>query len=130
MFNMAHSKCPGSKVVGVGHSQGAAVITAAVSRLDESAKTGLVAVAMYGDTRSDQNGGKIPEYPAEQTLAICEPGDGVCDGDFNLELTDAHHRYLRDITTATTFLEEWIKRAGGGGGGGGEEKDCMKGSCL
>lgn len=126
MFNLAASKCPDSKVVGVGYSQGAAVITAAVRRLDDSAKVGLVAVAMYGDTRSDQEHGKIPNFPAEQVLAICEPGDGVCDGDRDLELTPAHHRYLNDITTATGFLEGWIKVAEEEG----DEKNCMKGECV
>lgn len=111
MFNLAASKCPDSNVFAGGYSQGAAVITASIRRLEDLPKRNLVGVVMYGDTRSDQEHGRIPNYSPEATLAICEPGDGVCDGDYDLDLTEAHHQYCDDVPTAVAFLEKKLENA-------------------
>lgn len=80
LFNLARSKCPNSKVVAGGYSQGAALITGSVRRLPAASKTNLAGVVMYGNTRQDEENGKIPNYPFERVLSICAADDGVCDG--------------------------------------------------
>lgn len=92
-------------------SQGAAVITGAVRRLPANSKTNLVGVVMYGSTRTDEEGGRIPNYPAERTLNICAPDDGVCDG--GLDVTPGHSGYLDDVPMAVGFLRGRVTASGG-----------------
>ncbi|USW52123.1 Putative cutinase/acetylxylan esterase, alpha/Beta hydrolase, cutinase, serine active [Septoria linicola] len=118
LYNLARSKCPNSKVVSGGYSQGAAVVTGAVRRLSAASKTNLVGIVMYGSTRTDEEdnadfliGGRIPNYPAGNTLNICAPDDGVCDG--GLDVTAGHSGYLDDVPTAVGFLRGRVSAAGG-----------------
>ncbi|PPJ50684.1 hypothetical protein CBER1_07704 [Cercospora berteroae] len=111
LFNLARSKCPNSKVVAGGYSQGAAVITASVRRLPAASKTNLAGIVMFGSTRTDEEGGRIPGYPAANTLNICASNDGVCDG--GLDVSPGHSAYADDVPTAVSFLRGRVTAAGG-----------------
>lgn len=96
LFNLARSKCPTSKVVSGGYSQGAALITGSVRRLAAASKTNLAGVVMFGNTRQDEENGKIPNYPNERVLSICAADDGVCDGGLDVTVGETPH-FLRDF---------------------------------
>jgi cutinase len=73
------------------HSQGAALIAAAISDLTPTTRQLVKGVALFGYTKNEQNGGRVPGYPAEQTKVFCAPGDLVCEGE--LIVTVEHFSY-------------------------------------
>jgi cutinase len=91
LMQLANEKCPNSAVVAAGYSQGAALIAAAISDLDATVQEQVVGAALFGYTKNLQNGGEIPDYPADQTLVECATGDLVCTG--SLVITPAHLSY-------------------------------------
>lgn len=71
----------------------------------------IAGVVLYGNTRNAQEGGKIPNFPPEKVLTICNVGDDVCYG--TLIVTAAHLAYAMDVPQAVSFLEDRIAAAGG-----------------
>ncbi len=59
-------------------------------------------VVLFGFTRNEQDGGRIPNYPTSQTLVFCATGDLVCDD--TLIITPAHLTYGVDAPAAAAFL--------------------------
>jgi cutinase len=80
LFQLAQSKCPGTPVVAGGYSQGAALIAAAVSDLSGATQEQVKGVTLFGYTKNQQNGGRIPNYPTDRTKVFCALGDLVCEG--------------------------------------------------
>ena len=103
MFTLAQSKCPNTKIVAGGYSQGAALIAGAVSGLDDDVKSMVKGVVLYGYTKNLQNDGSIPDYPKDQTKVFCNVDDGVCSG--SLVVTAGHLTYTADVDQAVQFLE-------------------------
>lgn len=60
LFNLAASKCPDTIIVGGGYSQGAAVMTASVRRLDSAVQDQIAGVILYGNTQNAQTNGEFP----------------------------------------------------------------------
>ncbi|TID20579.1 hypothetical protein E2P81_ATG05214 [Venturia nashicola] len=105
MFKMADSKCPSSKIVFGGYSQGTAVMHNVVGALPAAIKQKIPAGVLFGDTRNKQDHGQVPNYPKDQVMIFCDAEDGVCGG--ALKVTNAHMVYVRngDGPKAIAFLK-------------------------
>lgn len=114
MFNLAASKCPDTIIVGGGYSQGAAVMVASVRRLPEATKAKMAGVVLYGNTRNRQEHGKIPNFPDDKALTICNASDGVCGG--ALLVTPGHLTYQTKVPKAVDWLAERIRAQESSGG--------------
>ncbi|KAK5632536.1 hypothetical protein RRF57_008250 [Xylaria bambusicola] len=102
LLTSATQKCPSSKLVVSGYSQGAALVHAAVEQLAASVRARIFAAVTYGDTQKKQDGGKIPNYDASKTLILCNDGDLVCEG--TLIITSAHLDYTPKVPTGVSFI--------------------------
>ncbi|KAF2030391.1 cutinase-domain-containing protein [Setomelanomma holmii] len=80
LFKLANSKCPSSKVVAGGYSQGAALAAAAISDLTATVRNQVVGTVLFGYTKNQQNNGAIPNYPQDRLKVFCAAGDLVCEG--------------------------------------------------
>ncbi|KAG6116150.1 hypothetical protein E4U14_000460 [Claviceps sp. LM454 group G7] len=107
LFTLAHTKCPTSSILAGGYSQGAALAAAAVSNASPEIRNQIVATVLFGYTKNLQNGGKIPNYPADRVKVFCNPGDMVCTG--SLVITPAHLNYIPQAgSAAPQFLESKV----------------------
>lgn len=102
LFNLAHTKCPDTKVVTGGYSQGSAVVDNSIQELDPAVVAQVKGAVLFGFTRNKQDGRRIPTYPTDQTKDYCADGDMVCDG--TLIITAAHLTYGNDAAPAAVFL--------------------------
>jgi cutinase len=139
LMQLANEKCPNSAVLAAGyryvvdpisdpkegpgrisvwytpltprvHSQGAALMAAAISDLDATVQEQVVGAALFGYTKNLQNGGEIPNYPADRTLVECATGDLVCTG--SLVITPAHLAYNDEARgEAADFLASKVPAA-------------------
>nr|BAN51852.1 cutinase [Paraphoma sp. B47-9]BAN51853.1 cutinase [Paraphoma sp. B47-9] len=80
LLNLANSKCPNSKVVAGGYSQGAALAAAAISDASTTVRNQIVGTVLFGYTKNQQNRGGIPGYPQDRLRVYCAVGDLVCEG--------------------------------------------------
>jgi len=65
-------------------------------------KAKIAAAVTFGDTRNQQDGGAIPNFPAAKTKIICNSGDAVCAG--TLTILAPHLDYVRRVPEAVAFL--------------------------
>ncbi|KAJ5763031.1 hypothetical protein N7533_001712, partial [Penicillium manginii] len=107
VFNKCNTKCPNAKIVAGGYSQGSAVIDNAIQKLDSDVRDKVKGVVLFGFTRNLQDGGRIPNYPKDQTKVFCAFGDMVCDG--TLIITAAHLTYGANADEAATFLASKVQ---------------------
>ncbi|KAK1753814.1 cutinase-domain-containing protein [Echria macrotheca] len=91
LLSLANSRCPSAKIVAGGYSQGAALAAAAIGGSSATIREQVKGVVLFGYTKNKQNGGKIPNYPADRLAVYCEVGDLVCDG--TLLVLPAHLTY-------------------------------------
>jgi len=108
-----------SVLVAGGYSQGAAVMHNVIGKsLDAALKSKIAGVALFGDTRNQQDKGHIPNFPEERSKVWCNKSDGVCGGQLNVNA--GHLSYSSgDINAAATYLANLAKRGGGGASAGG-----------
>ncbi|KAJ6785913.1 hypothetical protein PWT90_09500 [Aphanocladium album] len=96
-------KCPSSRIILGGFSQGAAVIHGATKTLDGKVLHRINAVVTFGGTLNRKHDKKIPNIAKEKTLLICNKGDKICE-DGKLELTPAHSDYQKRTKEAAEFI--------------------------
>ncbi|TFK97287.1 cutinase-domain-containing protein [Pterulicium gracile] len=99
LINQAASKCPNTKIVIGGYSQGAQLTHNASERLSAATTARIAAVFAYGDPNYPRAFGSIPR---SSTLNICHIGDIICTG---LGTMAAHLTYgIRDTDEVTAFI--------------------------
>jgi len=123
MFQQAASKCPNTKIVFGGYSQGGAVMHTAVQQLPASIKSKLLGGVLFGDTLNQRNRHAIPGFPANRVKEYCANGDGICERAFR-GITAGHLSYTTNgmANQAVGFLISKINSGGNGGEPGGEVK--------
>lgn len=94
------SKCPNTKVVLGGYSQGSMVVHNAMSRLSSGKVAGAV---LFGDPFKVE---AVSHIASANVKEFCAAGDPVCENGVNVL---AHLSYGSDATEAATFL---VKAAG------------------
>jgi cutinase len=97
----AAGKCPNSKLVAGGYSQGAALTHRAIEDLPDSVKQKIVGAITYGDTQNQQDNGQIPNFPKDKVKIICNVGDLVCQG--SLVIAAPHLAYQPRVGEAVDF---------------------------
>ncbi|TFK97297.1 cutinase-domain-containing protein [Pterulicium gracile] len=98
LINQAASKCPSTKIVIGGYSQGAQLTHNAAARLTAATTARIVAVFGFGDPFYGRAYGSIP---ASKTLNICHTGDIICTGSGG---SAEHSNYNQDAARVTTFI--------------------------
>lgn len=107
LFNLAAQRCPISALVAGGYSQGSAVMSGAVTGLSAAVQGRLRGVVLFGYSRNQQNGGRIPGYSTSRTRVYCAADDLVCQG--TLTVTPAHFTYVDEAQNqAPAFLRSQI----------------------
>ncbi|KAF2395833.1 alpha/beta-hydrolase, partial [Trichodelitschia bisporula] len=105
-----------SVIIAGGYSQGAAVMHNVISKsLDAGIKAKIAGVALFGDTRNQQDKGHIPNFPTERSKVWCNKNDGVCGGALNVNA--GHLSYSNaQIGEAATYLATQAKSLKAGSG--------------
>jgi len=121
-FEKANSECPSAKIIAGGYSQGAAVMHNTIGltkSLSEAIKSKIVGVALFGDTRNQQDKGHIPNFPNERSKVWCNKDDGVCGG--QLVVNAGHMSYdQKYIEEAAEWLAQRVNGGGASSGGDAE----------
>lgn len=78
----------------------------AIPQLPSAIQDQIKGVVLFGDTRNEQDNGRIPGFPTDKTSIICAIGDLVCEG--TLVITAAHLSYGDDVPEAVDFLLERV----------------------
>jgi len=99
--NALGKRCPNTKIVLSGYSQGAMVARICAAWVDESVKKQIKGLALFGDPF---NGADVKGIPQSRIRTWCNPTDGVCKGQFQI---GAGH--LAYVGTSTTAAVSWIK---------------------
>lgn len=92
------------------NSQGCAVVGNALTESTSAIHDQVAGAVLFGYTKNEQNGGRIPGYPTDKTAIFCNEGDAVCTG--SLLILPAHHQYEAAASgPAPEFLVEQISGA-------------------
>jgi cutinase len=99
MRYQAASRCPSTKIVVSGYSQGAQLVHTATQRLSATVAARVNAVIAFGDPDRDEGFGNID---ISKILIICHEGDNICDN--GIIITPEHRNYEIDAPTAAAFV--------------------------
>ncbi|KAK3680238.1 hypothetical protein LTR78_000616 [Recurvomyces mirabilis] len=95
----AQSKCPKTKLVLSGYSQGGQLVHNAAAMLSASQTSFVNSVVIFGDP---DNGRAIGKIPSSKVLIICHVGDDIClGGDLVLA---PHLTYALNAQRAASFI--------------------------
>lgn len=93
-------RCPATKLVVSGYSQGGQLVHKAASTLSASLTAAISSVVIFGDP---DNGTAVGNVPSSKVLIICHKSDLICDGTW-IVLPD-HLDYGMDVGTAAAFVK-------------------------
>jgi len=99
LINQAASRCPATKIVVSGYSQGAQLVHTATQRLSAANAARVSAVVTFGDADRDESFGLVA---ASKVLIICHEGDNICDN--GIIITPEHRNYEIDAPAAAAFV--------------------------
>lgn len=102
MFNLigqTATRCPNTKIVVSGYSQGAQLVHTATQRLSAANAARVNAVVTFGDADRDESFGLVA---ASKVLIICHEGDNICDN--GIIITPEHRNYEIDAPRAADFV--------------------------
>jgi cutinase len=99
LINQAVTKCPSTKIVVSGYSQGAQLVHTATQRLSATAAGRVTAVVTFGDADRDETFGVVA---ASKVLIVCHTGDNICEN--GIVITPEHRNYEIDAPTAAAFV--------------------------
>lgn len=99
LINTTASRCPSTKIVVSGYSQGAQLVHKALQRLTAAQAARVNAVVTFGDADRDTSFGLVN---VANTLIICHEGDLICEN--TAILTPQHSNYEQDAPTAAAFV--------------------------
>ncbi|EOA91235.1 hypothetical protein ACJQWK_03441 [Exserohilum turcicum] len=99
LINTTITRCPSTKIVLSGYSQGAQLVHTATQRLTAAAAARVNAVVTFGDPDRDESFGPVA---ASKVLIICHDGDNICDN--GIIITPAHSNYEIDAPAAAAFV--------------------------
>ncbi|PSN72383.1 cutinase precursor [Corynespora cassiicola Philippines] len=98
-INTAATRCPNTRIVVSGYSQGAQLVHTATQRLTAATAARVNAVVTFGDPDRDEGFGPVA---ASKILIICHEGDNICDN--GIIITAAHRNYEIDAPAAASFV--------------------------
>ncbi|PSN74559.1 cutinase-domain-containing protein [Corynespora cassiicola Philippines] len=99
LISQAASRCPNTKIVLSGYSQGAQLVHNAAQRTSAANAARVAAVVVFGDPKRGQSFGSIA---SSKILTICHDGDNICEG--GIIITPAHTNYQQDAPAAAQFV--------------------------
>ncbi|UNI18325.1 Cutinase [Purpureocillium takamizusanense] len=103
--NFAHAirdvatKCPSTKIVLSGYSQGGMVVHGATTNLDASVMSRVSAVVIFGDPYAKR---AVDNIDASKVHVICHEGDNICDN--GPIILPQHLTYALDADSAADFV--------------------------
>ncbi|CAG5170287.1 uncharacterized protein ALTATR162_LOCUS7157 [Alternaria atra] len=99
LINQAATRCPSTRIVVSGYSQGAQLVHTATQRLSAAQAARVTAVVTFGDADRDETFGPVA---ANKVLIICHVGDNICDN--GIVITPEHRNYEIDAPAAAAFV--------------------------
>ncbi|CAG7950387.1 unnamed protein product [Penicillium olsonii] len=92
------SKCPNTKVIASGYSQGCQIVHNAVSKLQATTASWISSVLLFGDPKKAQ---ALPNVPASKVYTACHAGDDICKN--GILIGPAHLTYALNVEDAANF---------------------------
>ncbi|OGM45344.1 cutinase precursor [Aspergillus bombycis] len=92
------SKCPDTKLVMSGYSQGCQIVHNAVEQLPAETASKISSVLLFGDP---YKGKAFPNVDASRVHTVCHAGDTICEN--SVIILPAHLTYAVDVAAAADF---------------------------
>ncbi|KAE8132786.1 cutinase-domain-containing protein [Aspergillus pseudotamarii] len=92
------SKCPDTKLVMSGYSQGCQIVHNAVEQLPAEHASKISSVLLFGDP---YKGKALPNVDASRVHTVCHAGDTICEN--SVIILPAHLTYAVDVASAADF---------------------------
>lgn len=121
LINSTLSRCPSTKMVVSGYSQGAQLVHNSLSALPVNITSKISSVVLFGDPK---NGTAIQGVASEKVMTFCHAGDDICKGGDEVKV--AHLNYSQNAMEAAVFAlggmaqlgitsMKMVKKGAGGG---------------
>lgn len=114
-IQQAHAKCPNTKLVASGYSQGGQIVHNAAALLPAAVGSWISSVVIFGDPGAlystplsrlmlilIDNGNAIPNVPASKVKTYCNADDDICKN--GVLILPAHLTYGLNAVDAANFV--------------------------